>query len=788
MIKVNINNELVNVYNINEIEEVIKLVLDDIKWVYKLAYSNDKRYREYNLNIPASFDIETSSWYEDSDGNLISNDDANKLTKKEKDKLNKRACMYCWQFSIGFNGGNVIMGRTWQEFIDLLATLKEVFSLDKKHILNIYVHNLSFEFHWLKGYFTWGNIFSNSDVVYYAETQGLYYEDDDMPGKLKIGVCEFDGFRFRDSYILSGVKEEKLNKVMNHYGDKCHKLEGFNYDLIRHSETPLSNDEYAYCINDVRTVNWYIQDRMKDTENNSITEVKLTKTSYVRDFIRNNLFYSDDNIKSTKDSKYINYRKLLDDMKIDFPTYCQLKRSFMGGFTHAGHINAGKVLYNVCSYDIASSYPSVLVYEMFPLSSFEKIEVNTKKELLDILQNYCCLLDVHITGLKEHYDENIDTGYEHILSLNKCVEFASAFGKEYEPKNYDLDNGRIISADDVYFSCNEVDLSDILEFYEIDNIEVSNVRIAKKGYLPKGLIEAILKLFKEKTEYKPFDKSGKPEEILYKVAKIFINSVYGCMVSDILQNEYEFKDNNFIVKEYNNEELAEKLNKVLDCKSTFLSYSWGVWCTSYARHNLYKAIRNSSYNHVYSDTDSEKFLYDEKLVDFYKEYNKMIDYKMNLAFKYHNLPKDSHKAYYVKDGKKIEKCLGYFEYEGMYDKFATCGAKRYITEKDGEIEITVAGLSKKCVDYLKDTYKEDLFTKFANADIVVPREYTNKLAATYINHSTKGYVTDYLGNKIKYGELTSVHFDKVPFELNITSEYADYLSDNFIKEYEERII
>ena len=46
------------------------------------------------------------------------------------------------------------------------------------------------------------------------------------------------------------------------------------------------------------------------------------------------------------------------------------------------------------------------------------------------------------------------------------------------------------------------------------------------------------------------------------------------------------------------------------------------------------------------------------------------------------------------DRKGIEHSIGVFEYEGMYDKFITQGAKRYCYIQDGEMHITVSGVSK----------------------------------------------------------------------------------------------
>lgn len=70
--------------------------------------SKDKIY--YNLSM--SFDIETSSFYEDKNGVIYTNDDYRKL--KHTVKADKKAIMYIWQFAIE---DNVIIGRTWNDFL-----------------------------------------------------------------------------------------------------------------------------------------------------------------------------------------------------------------------------------------------------------------------------------------------------------------------------------------------------------------------------------------------------------------------------------------------------------------------------------------------------------------------------------------------------------------------------------------------------------------------------------------------------------------------------------------------
>ena len=59
----------------------------------------------------------------------------------------KRGLMYVWQIAIN---GTVIIGRTWDEFLNLLKEVSDYFELGEDKRMIIYVHNLAFEFQWLK--------------------------------------------------------------------------------------------------------------------------------------------------------------------------------------------------------------------------------------------------------------------------------------------------------------------------------------------------------------------------------------------------------------------------------------------------------------------------------------------------------------------------------------------------------------------------------------------------------------------------------------------------------------
>ena len=109
--------------------------------VGKLELVQQNERLEY-YNVPAAFDIETSSVY---DGNV------------------KFATMYIWQFGLN---GVCIIGRTWLEFKKLLSQLTSYLELSHRKRLIVYVHNLAYEFQFMRKYIKWAKDNSGNDVVF----------------------------------------------------------------------------------------------------------------------------------------------------------------------------------------------------------------------------------------------------------------------------------------------------------------------------------------------------------------------------------------------------------------------------------------------------------------------------------------------------------------------------------------------------------------------------------------------------------------------------------------------
>ena len=674
---------------------------------YKTIRTNKKI--EY-LNLECGFDIETSSTY----------------TSEGK----KFAFMYIWTFGIK-DENHIIHGRSWEEFISLCNNLKEHYKLSEERRLICYVHNLGYEFQFMRKYFNWVDVFSI---------------DERKPLKALTDL----GIEFRDSYLLSGFSLE--NTARNLTEHTIEKMEGdLDYELLRHSETPLTDKEMGYIRNDVIIILYYITEQIKIY--GDITKIPLTNTGRVRNYVRNRCYYTNKNHSKSSAGKYQRYRDIMEDLTLTKDVYNMLARGFMGGFTHANANYTGELLPDITSIDFASSYPAVMLAEKFPMSKPIKTTFTKEKDFNYYRKNYALIFNIKFTNLISKINQ------ENYLSESKC----------YEKVKVQENNGRVYRAESLITTITEIDFEIIEQCYSWDSAEVNEVYRFHKGYLPKSIIESTIDLYKDKTVLK--DVEGYETE--YVLSKGMLNSIYGMTVTRVIRDDIIYNDEWEIEKANINEQI-EEYNK---SKSRFLYYPWGVWITAYARRNLWYGIIKMGDDYIYSDTDSIKFKNFNKYKPFIETYNEHIlnkIKKMCLHYKidYNRLePK-------TKEG--VTKPIGVFEIDGHYKRFKTLGAKRYLVEfESGEMEMTVAGLSKKNgLKYLQENNKNntDVFKAF-NDEMYIPAEHTGKMTHTYIDEPMEFKLQDYLGNEGLGSSLSGVHLEKADFTLSLARQYIDFIKN-----------
>ena len=655
-------------------------------------------------NVPAVFDIEASSFiYEGK----------------------KAGCMYAWVFGIN---GKCVRGRSWDDFMNLLDKVCKFYHLSVEKRLIVYVHNLAYEFQWIQKRFKWFKVFAldTREPVYAITTRGI---------------------EFRCSYVLSGMSLAKVGENLTKY--KVQKMVGdLDYYKIRTPETPLTDKEWGYILNDGLVVMAYIQELIE--REGSITALPITKTGFVRKLFKE---------KTLAGEHKFEYGKTMRRLELSLEDYLHLKTTYIGGFTHANHKYVGKVCENVSSFDFTSSYPAVMIAEKYPMTKPIKTEIKDDKDFEKYLNLYACMFDLTLWDVSPKFDD------EHYISRHHCNIC----------EDYILDNGRVVRASKLMISVTEQDYRIIERNYNWSKMAVSNFKIMYKDYLPEDYIKTVLDLYVSKTTLK--DVEGK--EVEYQVSKENVNSAYGMTVTDPCRCDIIYDKENGWLKDI--PDFDEVLNKYNKSTQRFLYYAWGVWITAYARANLWSGIFEFGKDYIYSDTDSLKAFNKDKHKKYIDNYNKEVTNKIYKCLEYYDIDKS---LACPKTIKGVDKPLGVWDYEGTYSKFKTLGAKRYMYVKNDKLNITIAGVGKSAgAEYLMWKYKTiDNVLKHFDEGLVFPSSYgkdnknaSGKLCHTYVDGYISGYIEDYLGKVSRFEEFSIVYLEPTEYSLSLDEAFKNYL-------------
>ena len=552
----------------------------------------------------------------------------------------QQSVMYIWQWQFGED--YTVIGRTWDEFLDLQKRIKAV--LPDNRWLVVYVHNLSYEFQFLKGIYQ----FFPDDVFAVASRKLV---------KADMWGC----FEFRCSYKLTNMSLKQFTSKMKVEHQKL-SGEEFDYSLKRYPWTSLSDEELEYCINDVLGLVEAINALM-DRDGDTLQTIPLTSTGYVRRNAK----------RALKDGSV--HHNFVFSILPDIETYRALREAFRGGNTHANRYYAGDIVENVHSADRSSSYPAVMCNCEFPMSEFIPI---MKKDLNPDYISRCIkirhkalLLRIGIKNLRLR-DPFWGCPY---LSKDKCRNIHKAVDTE--------DNGRILEAEYLETTITDIDLKIIMEEYQGEIIFLQGWYASYKK-LPSPLINEVVKYYKDKTELK----GVKGQEIYYDKAKALLNSLYGMMAQDpvkhnlIFQQVGDWEEDSSLT----DEEILGKSNQ-----RAFLAYQWGVWVTAHSRDALERGIRlvheTEGADFIYCDTDSVK-------------YTGLVNWS---GYNMDRIAECKESGSLATDPAGVIHYMGVFETEDFKDTgvayryFKTLGAKKYAyVEREGEgVHCTIAGVNKK---------------------------------------------------------------------------------------------
>lgn len=605
--------------------------------------------------------------------------------------------------------------REWSEVKDYLDLLSDSCQQLQRYV--IWVHNLSFEFQFMKDWLKLTEVFCRKSH--------------------NVIRCVYRNIEFRDSLALANCKLEKLAKNENL---PVKKLVGdLDYDLIRTYKTPLSDKEMQYVYNDTEIVAYYIQKKIK--EYGSISEIPMTSTGEVRYLFRKELSTTLPEIHSLA-VKYTAQSKELQNLLVSI---------YSGAYTHCNYQAIDQTLYHLRCRDIASSYPYQMVSKKYPTMWF-KLKRENESSFEDLFTKwnpdiYAWAMTVKVWGLKAKHCHNI-------LSLHKAKEISI---------EREIDNGRVACADYACYDMNEIDFLNFLDFYNFDNIIVEDVYVSKKEYLPKEIVAVILKLFQQKTSLKGIES----EVENYMRSKNRINGVYGSSVFNFLNSGVYFDEESNCYFGKDEKSFAD-YQKYMSNPNQYLWYSIGVWVTSYARRQILKPIKRMSENAIYCDTDSVKYTGNKRYNHYWEVVNNQIKQEFLDAMKYHKFTEEEYR-FFDKDGK--EYFMGIFEEEEPYYRFKSLGSKRYLVEYyDHKLSTTVAGAPKSLWQYL-GADNDTAFRNFTN-NFTLPN---CKLTHTYTENNVIRIITDYLGETTAQEIRSGVCLSPADFSMKLDSEFFNFL-------------
>lgn len=545
----------------------------------------------------------------------------------------EQSIMYIWQFAmLDVETGYIVC--VYGRQWDEFANLMR--ALDTSGLtFMIFVHNLSYEFQWLRSVLP-------------------FQEEDVFPIKsrsiLKVIMGHERHLEFRCSYHQT---HKSLDKLLKDYDVENKKLD-YDYNIRRYPWTVLTTDEIDYCVNDVVGLVQAMYARMKQGDDNLYT-LPFTSTGYVRRLARNAM-------------KQYNF-KTLHSMMCNYEVYEMLREEFRGGDTHANRYYVGQILSNVHSYDRASSYPDVMLNGRFPMSAFRRnYEITTVSDI-ERMKRYgqAVLFRATFTNIEQK-----DVYYG-------CPYLSRDKGRYIE--NPIIDNGRILSADSYTCTLNDVDFDIIQSEYVWEDITITDAYTARYGFLPEPLRQVVRDLFVNKTSLKGVDEKE------YMLSKELINALYGMCAQNPVKPDIIFHNipsDDFTCYELQDGDKVAKLEQYN--KKAFLLYAWGCWVTALARKRLKDCINIVGDDFVYSDTDSVKFIESPRFHAIEAQIS-----NLNKELKADSIQNGGQ----AQDRKGNTHYLGVYEYEGMYDRFITLGAKKYAYEQDGKLAITIAGVNKK---------------------------------------------------------------------------------------------
>lgn len=484
--------------------------------------------------------------------------------------------------------------------------------------------------------------------------------------KQKNSVFYFHNLKFDGEFIISYL----LKNGFKHVEDKKDIEDktfttlisdmGQFYNIVVYFKK--GNKEYtkATFIDSLKIIPFSVEDIAK-TFNLEISKLNLDYdkpreighiiTKEEKEYIQNDVkivakalheFFKQDLTKMTIASNSLtNYKKLVGKSRFEhcFPTLDkeldgELRKSYKGGFTYLNPIYTEKDVKNIVNLDVNSLYPYVMYSKPLPFGEPKHFEGKYKEDKIYSLyiQKFICSFEIK--------ENKIPT-----LQIKGNMSFIP---NEYlESSNHEL----------VELVMTNVDFEMFKEHYNIYNLTyIEGWKFKSMKGIFTDYIDYWIKIKNEATINKNIG--------LRTIAKLMLNSLYGKFATTLeVQSKIPYLGDDEIVH-YKLSEKQEKNGLYVPIASFITAYAREKTIETSQKIKEYSINKYGKDMYIYSDTDSIKTILP------IEEITKFCD---------------------IDDVK-----LGYWKNEGIATKGKWIRQKCYLEEIDGKMEITCAGMPKRC--------------------------------------------------------------------------------------------
>lgn len=659
--------------------------------------------------------------------------------------------------------GKCVWFRTWLDYNTFIYKLNKRLQLNKYYRLICYIHNLPYEFQFMRDF--------------------MHIEDVFAVKPRKVVKCYSNGIEYRCSYKLTNMGLARFTTSIPNLPHVKMSGDDFDYSIFRTPKTILSPSELDYVFNDVAGLYEALDYTIKN-DNYNLATIPNTSTGFVRDELRYEMGLNPWN------------RRAFLKMALNQVTYGLCRTARRGGNTHENPIYSDATLEDLGSMDMSSAYPADMVEKPFPMTPFLPVKEGRLPDFEEFVENYACILDLTFYDLQVKTLNTIPyipkahcTGFPKFKKGEREFEL----NQSYDDIEFLSDNGRVLKAKELSMVITDIDYKIIKDTYNFDASKtVCRVcLISEYDYLPDELRKTILCQYYDKTTLKDKD------PYLYMKQKNKFNANFGCMLTDICQDSVVYQEGSMEPFKYVQESsFKEQLDKYYSSRNSFLSYQHGLWVTAWCRWRLQQAINKLQDNMVYCDTDSVKFFNTPENWAIFDELNAEI---------LEDIEKCGFDCTVEYKGKTYT--LGLWEPDGEYTYFKSMGAKKYAyiskenykcnPDKYGcnhdcnncrfkiddvcwwkKFQITVAGLSKtKAKEYIFDqAFDKDnpeSLLDFFEVDTLIPEQYSGRTTAKYNDYDKVRVL------RLDNGEIISVGSNMViedaTYKFTLSEDYDNLL-------------